>query len=132
MLLRKLNAPDLTLLEAQGKFKFFNQAGHEIDKKYIVIAHSANFLPVSDVCSLVERGNILFHVHQDMDSQLVKYLIGGCNLVLDLSPLASGYSQQIFGRLTIYPGGQYHAAVKETKQFTVTVQSDTSVTLVDA
>lgn len=132
MLLRKLNAPDLTLLEAQGKFKFSSQFTGNIESKYFVMVHGASFMALDSLCVLVERPNTLLHIHKDIETQVFRYLIGACNLVIDASPLASGFSQQIFCRLAIYPGGSYHNIVKEAKWYTVSTNADTSVTLVDA
>ena len=131
MLLRKLNVPDLTLLEAQGKFKFSNQSSNAYDPKYFLVIHGASFLPIDNLVSLIDRPNTLLHVHKDLNDKLVTYLIRHVNLILDLCALPSGFSPQIFGRLSMYPGGQYSAVVKSAKSFNV-IAADSSVTLVDA
>lgn len=130
MLLRKFNAPDLSLLEAQGKFKFSNQLSASYDPKYFLIIHEASFLEMDSLITYLERQNTLIHVHKELNDKLVPYLIRHANLVLELCPLPSGFSPQIFGRLLMYPGGQYNAAVKSVKSFNV-VATDSSVTLVD-
>jgi hypothetical protein len=131
LLLRKLYAPDLLFLEAEKKFKFDRNLEGSIDAKYFVIVHGANFFDVKDVCEMTTRPNTLFHIHKEIDEKMVRYVVGRSNLVIEASPLPSGFSNQIFCRLAVYSGGLYHPVVKSTHALTVSA-SDNHVTLAEA
>ena len=107
---RKLGLPDVTLLEAQGKFKFSNTLPVNIDLKYTVLVHGASFLENSQLVDLYSLPNkTVIHLHKDIDMTCTKFMIGRSNLVYDMEKLQSGFSRQIFAKMHVYPGGEYSA-----------------------
>jgi hypothetical protein len=129
-LLRKLSVPDLTLLEAQGRFKFSQTYCASIDEKYTLIIHSGSFAVEKDILSSLKRKNIVVHLHKDLDEKIWKFAIRNSNLVLDLQPLQSGFSDQIFGKLVAFPGGLFHEKVSGMSHWSVSA-TETSVSLVN-
>lgn len=132
LLLRKLGVLDLTVLEAQGKFKFATRFDNscQIDSKAIMMIHGGSFADLNDLMDAMCRSKVIIHIHKDIDERLWRYAARQSHLVLDLQPLSSGFSQHIFGHLEVYPGGLYHPSQLTLRQYNVNV-TDNSVALVD-